>query len=112
MNKNRGNELPIHDIKNYERSIIASYNLFSVNDKNEINYVLHRMRRSKTDSELYDSRKYIYNENEPECKSLNKNQVKFLEKMASDLDLEYLYHEDIRIHALYKFDFSDISNLK
>lgn len=98
----RGNQLPIHNIKDYERNILNSSIEFIEQDKKDIPYVIHRMRKSKTDSELYDDRNYIYNENEGNNLKLNQNQVDYIKKMAFDLGLEYDFSKGI--HYIYKFE--------
>lgn len=109
MNKyERGNELPIHDIKDYERNILMKDVLFSEQDKNDIPYVIYRMRKSRTDSELFDDRNYIYNENESNNMRLKENQIKYIKTMASKLDLEYDFMNGI--HFVYKFSLSGMFN--
>lgn len=108
--RDRGNELPIHDIKDYERKFLNSELQFKDQDKKQIPYVIHRMRRSKTNSELYDDRNYIYNENESNNDILNPNQVDYIKKMADVLELEYNY--DNGIHYVYRFSLSDMFNIK
>ncbi|MCG8226392.1 hypothetical protein [Tenacibaculum finnmarkense] len=101
------NQLPIHDIKDYERKNL----IYTTKEKREISYVIERMRCSKSDSELFDSRKYIYNENEKNNMKLNKNQISYIKKLASDLKhlgLEYDFTNGI--HYVYKFSLGEIFN--
>lgn len=109
----RHNQLPIYDIKDYERSFLDGNQMFIDEDKKDIPYVIHRMRRSKTDSELYDDRSYIYNENESDNKTLNHNQIEYIKSLAVKFKMEYDYNNGI--HSVYKFelDFGNtFNNLK
>lgn len=100
----RGNELPIIEIKNYERNILKNDVLFTEQDKKDIPYVIHRMRRSKLDSELHDDRNYVYSENEGNNMKLKANQIEYIKTMASKLNLEYNFYDGI--HYVYKFSLS------
>lgn len=109
----RNNQLPIYDIKNYERSFLDGTQMLIDEDKKDIPYVIHRMRRSRKDSELYDDRSYIYNENENGNKTLNDNQIMYIKSLAVKFKMEYNYNDGI--HCVYKFeiDFGDaFNNLK